>query len=218
MFLLNGFLPWVAPFFHTSLYVVFSTNFYADTSNIPLSTMMVPLALSLTTNLLQNAAITIVFSFHSALLFRMNGKECQSTHGDINCWVVPPILLMMLIFPCTTSAYSFFLWYAASTIIFSTYSASFSIFNQWNWQPTHGAITFSVSQPFLLTTLTSRNHQISYNLLHMAIYKSHSLSSTCLQASTKHMSKSLSFSWSTGWISKCTTLSATADMMSGIQK
>ena len=55
---------------------------------------------------------------------------------------------------------------------------------------------FSVAQPLLLTTLTSSNHQISCNLLHMAIYKSCLLSNTCHQASTNHMSKSLS--WSTG--------------------
>ena len=59
---------------------------------------------------------------------------------------------------------------------FSAFSAIFSFFNQWNWPSTEQVITFSVSQPFLLTTLTSRNHQISYNLLHMAIYKSHPLS------------------------------------------
>ena len=52
--------------------------------------MMAPSALSLTTNLLRNAAFTIVFSFHSALLFRMNGENCQSTHGVITFSVAQP--------------------------------------------------------------------------------------------------------------------------------
>ena len=147
--------------------------------------MTAPLALSLITSILRNCALTIVFSFHSALLFRMNSKNCQSSCGDINCSVVQPLLLTMLTFPCSKSTYTFFLRYAASTIIFSACSASISIFNQWIWPSSHGVITFSVSQPFLLTSLTSRYHQISYNLIQIAIYKSHPLSNICHQASTK---------------------------------
>ena len=108
-----------APFFHTSFYVIFSTSFYTNASDAPLSTMMAPSALSLITNLLRNAAFTIVFSFHSALLLRLNGENHQSTHGVFSFSVAQPLLLTMLTFPCTTSTYTLFLRYAASTIILS---------------------------------------------------------------------------------------------------
>ena len=116
---LNGFSTLSSTIFSHLFLRYFQYQFLHRRVRRPLSTMMAPSALSLTTNLLRNVAFTIVLSFHSALLFRMNGKNHQSTHGVITFSVAQPLLLTMLTFPCTMSTYTFFLQYAASTIILS---------------------------------------------------------------------------------------------------
>ena len=107
---LNGFSTLSSTVFWAPFSTLFSVLVSTQRHQTPPhSTMMAPSALSLTTSPLHNASFTIVFSFHSDLLLRINGKNCQLTHGDINCSVAQPLLSLILTFPVlrlpTTSSY-----------------------------------------------------------------------------------------------------------------